>query len=434
MSALAGLVDGFARGYGLSRQWARDDEDRQAREEERAYMREQRERLRRDQANEDALDAALKGVRSSVPTYGASAEDSDMYGPLAGNLQQTPRPQRDVLADQARAAAGVGGRRGAELGLRFQQGVDALDETQRQRRRQDVQDAQAAIDREHQRQLGDIQLRQAKALDSWRQAGVRYSRGDLVGSLQTLSAGYEAVPDGRKLVVTNGMFGLATPDGKWAEPPVPISRENVEAALTHAQRFLDPSAWAHFQTVRQGDTKIADERDYRTGMLGVSRDKLALDRDEFNAKERGGMFHRPPTAAEIFSPIGASDDGTRILGRQGSRLVEQRVPAGYENGLFPKVTGEKGPRPTKFLKGEDGTHTAYGDDGRPLYNIVNGGLEAPLGVDNSSWAKMQRDAQKAGVRAAIGKNANGAPAVAYIGRDGKPYDTLQEAAAARPTK
>jgi hypothetical protein len=298
---------------------------------------------------------------------------------------------------------------------------------------------EAATDRTDARKLRGFQIsaaelanRQALAKQSWQRAGLMFSRGDLGGALQTLSQGYETYPDGRKLVATqDGQFGLATPDGKWVEPPVPITRENVEAALSHAQRFLDPSAWAQFQGVRQGDQKITDDRVYRDGMLRYYGDKLGLERDEFNAQKAGGMFQRPPTAADVFTPIGLSNDGKRILGRQGGGIREVPVPDGYSD-LFPKVTGNKGPRPTKFIKGEDGTHTAYGDDGRPLYNVINGGLEAPLGVDNSSWSRMQKDASKAGVRAALGKNADGAPMVAFIGRDGKPYSTLEEAIAAKP--
>lgn len=434
VGALAGLVDGFARGYGLSRQWAREDEDAKARAEERAYLNEQRERLRRDQADQDAIGAALKGVKRNVPTYGGSIEDSDMYGPLAGDLQTTQRSQRDILADQARAIAGIGGLRGAQLGLQFQQGVDAIDETQRQRRRQDVNDAAAARTRAVTDELQGMQLAQAQAKDAWMRAGLRYSRGDLGGSLREMAGGYDKYPDGRKLVTTpDGQFGVATPDGKWVEPPVPINRENVEAALNYAQRFLDPSAWAQFQGVRQGDRKIDIDADNKEFMQGYYRDKLGLDKRQLDAQIEGRMFQRPPSAADVFTPIGLSDDGTRILGRQGGGIREVPVPAGYK-GLFPKVTGEKGPRPAKFLKGDDGTQTAIDEAGRPLYNVLNGGLEAPLGMDNSGWVKTQRDASKAGVRAALGKGPDGVPMVAFIGRDGLAYSTLEEAAAAKPKK
>lgn len=339
MSALAGLVDGFTRGYGLSRQWAREDEERKAREEERAYLREQRDRLRREQEADDDIDRRLSNVPTTNDKWGPGYESAAAFpmrdddGNVMPGVQSTPRAYKDVLTDQAAAVRGIGGRRGVAMANQLQQFANV--ESDR---------AETAVDRARQRQLADIQLRQAKALEAWRQAGSRYSRGDLVGSLQTLGAGYEAVPDGRQLVVANGMFGLATPDGKWVEPPVPINRENVEAALTHAQRFLDPAAWKGFQEVRQGDQKLTDERGYRRDMVGIYRDKNALDGRQLDAQISGGMFTRPPSAADIFNPIGVSDDGTRILGRQGGGIREVPVPAGYDKGLFPKVTGARGSR------------------------------------------------------------------------------------------
>lgn len=415
-SIAAGLMDGYVRGLGLRRQMDREDEERAAREEDRAFQREQREftrgqraRMEREQADADAYQSSIRGIRGE-------GEFTDTEVDPTGFQNQRDTTVKRTRADVLRDTEGV------------QRRFGRLTEAEQTRSL-----SEADVDRARQRQLGDIQLRQAKALDAWRQAGVRYSRGDLAGALQALSSGYEAVPDGRQLVVSNGMFGLATPDGKWVEPPVPINRENVEAALSHAQRFLDPSAWAQFQGVRQGDQRITNDQNFRAAQQGIDRDRLTLARDEFDERRRGGMFTRPPTSADIFSPIGLSDDGTRILGRQGSRIVEQPVPAGYK-GLFPKVTGDRPERkrPTRFVKTEDGTQTAYGEDGRPLFNLLDGGVEAPLGVSQTAWNRMQREARTAGVRAAIGEDASGNPTVGFIGRDGRAYSTVQEAAAAKP--
>ncbi|MFM1990215.1 MAG: hypothetical protein RJA99_3172 [Pseudomonadota bacterium] len=408
--AFAGLVDGFVRGYERSRDWAQQDEDRK-------FQAAQRERMLKQQQQDDEFQTALRGIQPEG-TSNAPVDDPTREG--VAYSQPVTRSAADVRRDTANVYRRFGRPAEAEQMI-------ALNE--------------ADTDRANTRRLTGFQItaaeaaqRRAAAMEGWQRAGLRYSRGDLGGALRELSTGYESYPDGRKLVVSqDGRFGLATPDGKWVEPPVPVTRENVEAALTHAQRFLDPSAWAQFQGVRQGDQKIADEKAYREFMQKYYGDKLGLERDEYEAKKRGGMFQRPPTSADIFNPIGVSDDGRRILGRVGSGVREVPVPEGY-SGLFPKVTGEKGPRPAKFLKGEDGTHTAHAEDGRPLYNVVNGGLEAPLGVDNTSWARMQREASKAGVRAALGKGPDGAPAVAFIGRDGLPYSTLEEAAAAKPGK
>lgn len=336
-SIAAGLVDGYVRGLGLRRQMNREDEEAKAREEDRAWRKEQQDWMRRERQADDEIDRRLSAVPTTAEKWGSDYSSAaasgapmrDDEGNLMPGVQSTPRAYRDVLTEQAAAVRGVGGRRGVAMANQLQQFANV-----------EADRTEAGIDRARTRQLGDIQLRQAKALDAWRQAGVRYSRGDLVGSLQTLGSGYEAVPDGRQLVVTNGMFGVATPDGKWVEPPVPINRENVEAALAHAQRFLDPAAWKGFQEVRQGDQRLTDERGYRKDMVGIYRDKNVLDERQLTAQINGGMFTRPPSAADVFTPIGLSDDGTRILGRQGGGIREVPLPPGYK-GLFPKVTGAK---------------------------------------------------------------------------------------------
>lgn len=386
-SVFAGLADGFARGYGLSRQFARDEEDRKDREEERKDRAAMRERLRRQQADDDAVTEALRGVKRDVSSYGPSPEDSDMYGPLAGDLRQVPRSQRDILADQARAVAGVGGLRGAQLGLQFQQGVDSLDELQRQRRRDDAADArQRRIDDET---ATDVAARRAREAITDRQArvvdGLRTARamlgfaGDdpkqLAGVVNAMSAIYEGVPDGRKLVMTpDGKMGLVGPDAKFLYPPVPVNRKNIEDALAYGERYLDPN-WAARE---QRDT----ERSYRGTLANIAQREL-------DAKIGGGYFNQ--------RPAGTGGESVRTI-----------------------------------TDPNDGTVTILGRNGQPSHNILSGGVQVGLGLTNSAWQKAQRDAASAGVRAAIGKDARGQDRIAFIGADGKPYDSVAEAARARP--
>lgn len=386
-SIAAGLVDGFARGYGLSRQAARDEEDRKDRAEERADRAAARERLRRQQADEDAVTEALRGVKRDVSSYGPSPEDSDMYGPLAGDLRQVPRSQRDILADQARAVAGVGGLRGAQLGLQFQQGVNSLDELRRQRQREDASDARQtrldaedATDRTSRRAREAMADRQARAVE-----GLRVARGMLgfVGNdpkqladvVKTMSALYENVPDGRKLAMTpDGKMGLVGPDQKWVYPPVPVTRKNIEDALAYAERYIDPN-WAARD---QRDT----EREYKGVIARVAQNQL----DE---QIRQGYYNQRPTG-------GSSSSGS-----------------------------------TRNITNEDGTVTVLNREGQPLHNILSGGVQVGLGLTNSAWQKAQREAAAAGVRTAIGKDAQGRDRIAFIGADGKPYDSVAEAAKAR---
>jgi hypothetical protein len=380
-SIAAGLVDGYVRGMGLRRQMNREEEDRKDREELRA-------RRRQQQAEEDSINAALRGVKRDVSSYGPSPEDSDLYGPDAGALRQVQRSQRDILADQARAVAGIGGLRGAQLGLQFQQGVDQLDEVQRQRRRQDAADVRQAgldrenaADRESRRAREAIADRQMRVLEGLRNARLLASTAGndpqrLAGVAQAMSTMYEGVPDGRKLLVNNGTMGVAGADAKWIFPPVPITRENVNAALDYAERYLDPN-WA---TRQQADTNDL----YRRGLLkNAGRDQDRQDR-QLKAQIDGGYFNQ--------KLVGAA-----------SRNTED----------------------------EDGTVTVQDRNGKPQFNIISGGQQVDLGITNTSWKKAQREAATAGVRAAIGKDKTGRDVIGFIGADGKPYTTAAEAARAR---
>ena len=429
--AFAGLVDGFTRGLNQSRQWAREDEERQAREEDRAFLREQRGLTRKAAEDDARIASAVQNVPTTTEKWGDGYADAatrgapmrDDDGNVMPGAQSTPRSARQVYADQAAAVRGIGGLRGVLLSNQLQGFANA-----------EADRDEAAVDRVDARKLRDIQLRsqqinqqQQELLNGVKRAGALLRMGSPRAAVEMLAQSYGSFPDGMKLIVEGNTVGRAGPDGKWVDPPVSITQENAAAMVNHAFQYADPAAWAKV-------TEVGDNRAYRKGLVDYYQGRNQLDRDEFNAKNAGGMFTRSPSAADTFSPIGLSDDSTRILGRVGSRLVEQPVPSGYSK-MFPKVTGERPTRPTatKFLKsGEDGTHTAYGDNGKPLFNLLPNGLEAPLGVTGDSWRKQEQLAGKAGVRAALGKGPDGSPMVAYIGRDGQPYSTLEEAAAAKP--
>lgn len=396
--AFAGLVEGFTRGYDTSRRWARENEEAEARKAEEAWRKEQQERQRRQYADDDAINAAIKGVKRNVPTYGSSIEDSEMYGPLAGDLQTTQRSTRDILAESARAVSGVGGLRGMQLGLQFQQGVDALDATQEQRRRQALadarqreQDTQAGIDRDARRAREAMADRQARVLEGMRNLRLMLaSAGNDPSKLAEIAKGmksvYEGVPDGRDVVLGNGTMAVATPNGRYVPgfEPVAITRENLESALDYAERYLDPN-WATRAKVDTDGRRV-------DATIGLGVAQLGLSRDEHNARlaGRGGYGHAPPAPRE--------------------------------------------PRPPRIIKGADGTQTALDANNKPLYNILDGGIEAPIGLTNSAWESIKRSATKAGVDVDIAPDRTGRLVVGYIGRDGNAYTTLQEAVAARPVR
>lgn len=393
-SIAAGLVDGYVRGMGLRRQMDRDEEDRKDREEERADRAAMREQLRRRQAEDDVLTAELRGVPRTTTGWGPGYDRArEIDAPLRdddGNLMpgtttQAPRSQRDILADSAQRASATGTLRGLQLGLQFQQGVDSLDELQRQRRREDASDArQARVDAETATDLASRRAREAIADRHARVVdGMRTARamlgfvGDdpkqLAGVVNAMSAIYEGVPDGRKLVMTSdGKMGLVGPDAKFLYPPVPVNRKNIEDALAYGERYLDPN-WAARE---QRDM----EREYRSVLARVAKDQL-----------------------------------------------DEQIKQGYFRHPTPQQPGT-----TRVTDPNDGTVTVLGRNGEPLHNILAGGVQVGLGMSNSAWMKAQREAATAGVRAAIGQDARGQSRIAYIGADGKAYDSAAEAAKAKP--
>lgn len=291
----------------------------------------------------------------------------------------------------------------------------------------------------NQLEQSDMALRQQHVQNALGTAGFLHGAGDYRGALNVLNGAYGLVPDGHQFVIDDkaGTVGVANQSGKWVMPPSAINADTVGKMIETGQMYKNPELWKAIKTVGQKDTEIAqtgqhykdvgqhyrDDASYKQGVLGIHQDELA-------AKKAAGYFQKD----HPFTPIGLSDDNKRILGRQGSGLREQAIPEGY-SGLFPKVTGAGAkPSPTRWDKADDGTYTAHGADGKPLWNILEGGVEAPLGVSNTRWMDIQKQAKKAGVSASIGKRADGTPGVAYLGRDGEYYDNIEEAKAAKPTK
>jgi hypothetical protein len=120
-----------------------------------------------------------------------------------------------------------------------------------------------------------------------------------------------------------------------------------------------------------------------------------------------------------------------MLGVRGGSLAEMPIPAGYSKGAFPKIA-EKGtkPVPAKVMTDQEGNTVAYSAEGRPLYNIVGGGLEVPLGVTTSDYNRMVKESRTAKIPMEVG-SVDGKPVIAYKGKDGNYYSTLDEAKKAK---
>lgn len=388
-SIAAGLIDGYVRGLGLRRQMEREDEEREERKAERAWRAEQQGRQRQDWADEDQVRSALKTVKRDVSSYGPNPEDSELYGPQAGGLQRVSRSQRDILADSAKAVAGIGGVKGAQLGLQFQQGVDQLDEVQRQRRRNDLADerqrrldAENAIDIAARRAREKLADSQARVQHGLRQARVLIgsARGDparLTQAMKLMQSFYEDVPDGRKLVIDSRGAGVIGSDGKWVHKPVPITQENVEAALEYAERYADPEGYA-------ARKKLDTEAQYRAALAKEAERANTHNENVLRAQVIGGYYNQRP-----------------------------------------------GSTAAKIEKMDDGTIAAFSNSGMPIHNVLADGQVVTPGITNTAVRKAEVDAKRHGVTAVVGTKA-GRSVIAFQGRDGEYYDTAAEAAKAKP--
>jgi hypothetical protein len=166
-------------------------------------------------------------------------------------------------------------------------------------------------------------------------------------------------------------------------------------------------------------------------MAKVYEDRTGMDREELSAKIKGGLLSRAP---ERFSPLGLSDDATRIFGVRGGGVAELPIPAGYSKGSFPKVS-EKGPAGVDIRKTDEGFIAFNKTNGKPVYNLGSKGQPLPLGISESELLSKEKQAASAGTPLEMRADPeSGKLIIGYKGRDGNYYDSLEEARKAKPAK
>ena len=99
-----------------------------------------------------------------------------------------------------------------------------------------------------------------------------------------------------------------------------------------------------------------------------------------------------------------------------------------------KFTGAKGIKKTvKIEKDNEGNLVAFDTEGHVVHNVISGGLEVPPGVTESKYKQLNLQASKLGVPLHLGKDKDGSPTIAYLGKDGQYYSTPEEAVKAKVT-
>lgn len=415
MANIMGILGGVGQGISAGVQDLERMDEAKNRKEEAQFRKELQQRERERIAEEKRVGEQIKGIQTETP-----AEYDASMSTITKPAQKLSRAQ--MLARQAEIYSASPDRQSQMLGLQLSQASRAEESADR---------------------LKSIQTSYAdtvKAINAdpnkWVQENLAKFNSDEYGGPGT--KGFVAAPMSTAQGTVLNIYG---PQGQQASQ-IPVTRQDM-LRVAKSMYFDDLASvepkYAELAMKQEqlglereglGIKRMAGESDaqYKARMAKVYEDRTAQDREQFLAQKAGGMFSRAP---ERFSPLGVNDEGTRMLGVRGGGITEMPIPAGYSEGAFPKVA-KKGtkPVPAKIMKDEEGNTVAYSAEGRPLYNIVGGGLEVPLGVTSSDYNRMVKESRTAKIPMEVG-SVDGKPVIAYKGKDGNYYSTLDEAKKAK---
>lgn len=402
MANIMGILGGLGQGVSAGVQ----DLERM---EDAKFRKEQQQREREKFAEEKRVSEQIKGLQGET----TPAEYDESMSAITKPSQKLSRSQ--MLARQAEIYSASPDRQNQMLGLQL---------------------SQAARAEESSDKLKEIQTSYAdtvKAINAdpnkWVQENLAKFNSDEYGGPGT--KGFMAAPMSTPQGTVLNVIG---PQGQPG-PQIPVTRQDMmrvaKSMYFDQLASIDPKyAELAMQQEKIGLERMGLDIRQREGESNADyrRRMAAVQEAEYKAKERGGLFSRAP---ERFSPLGLSDDATRMLGVRGGSLAEMPIPAGYSKGAFPKIS-EKGtkPVPAKVMKDEEGNMVAYSAEGRPLHNIVAGGLEVPLGVTTTDYNRMVKESRAAKIPMEVGQ-VDGKPVIGFLGRDGNYYDTLDEAKKAK---
>jgi hypothetical protein len=329
MANIMGLLGGLGQGVSAGVQ----DLERM---EDAKFRKEQQQRERDKAAEEKRIAGQIKGLQSETTT---PAEYDESMSTITKPGQKLSRAQ--MLARQADIYSSSPDRATASYGLQLSQAARAEESSDR---------------------LKSIQTGYAdtvKAINAdpnkWVQENLAKFNSDEYGGPGT--KGFVAAPMSTPQGTVLNIYG---PQGQQASQ-IPVTKQDMMRVAKSMYFDELASVDPKYAELAMKQEQIGLERmgldirqkegesnaDYRRRMAKVYEDRTAQDREEFGVKQKSGYFAK---AEPAFTPLGLSDDGTKILGRVGGKLVEQPVPAGYSKGLFPKVTGTSSPKRDETLK------------------------------------------------------------------------------------
>jgi len=418
MANLMGILGGVGQGISAGVQDLERMDEAKNRKEEAQFRKELQQRERERIAEEKRVGEQIKSIQAETP-----AEYDASMSTITKPAQKLSRAQ--MLARQAEIYSASPDRQSQMLGLQLNQASRAEESADR---------------------LKSIQTSYAdtvKAINAdpnkWVQENLAKFNSDEYGGPGT--KGFVAAPMSTAQGTVLNIYG---PQGQQASQ-IPVTRQDMmrvaksmyfdelasvdpkyaELAMKQEQVGLERENLGLKRQANETDAQFkARQADYYAG-------NLALNRDEFTARKAGGMYSRAP---ERFSPLGLSDDATRMLGVRGGSLAEMPIPAGYSKGSFPKVA-EKGSAGVDIRKTDEGFIAFSKTTGKPVYNLGSKGQPLPIGVSESDLLTREKQAASAGIPLEMRSDPeSGKLIIGYKGRDGNYYDSLEEARKAKPAK
>jgi hypothetical protein len=213
------IAGGAAKGYTEGAEDIR-------RKQEFDSLQRQRQRVEKQQKLDDDLSATLKGIRppgsyeDATPANTTEAAPG-FTGPPSGTKKVTVTPA-DYTQAQAAALARDG--RLSNVVASHQLRQTAL-----------------------QTQAAEAAAKRAEAQDTLMQAAQLKARGDVVGAARILQQGYSKHPDGHDIVIEDrgGVphIAVAGPDGRFLQPPVPVTDQSVQAMIDRGITMLSPDTY-----------------------------------------------------------------------------------------------------------------------------------------------------------------------------------------------
>lgn len=424
MANIMGLLGGLGQGISSGVQSLERMEDAK-------FRKEQQQREREKAAEEKRVGEQIKAVKAETP------EERDVSGEfITKPAQKLSRSQ--MLARQAEIYSASPDRANQMLGLQLSQAARSEESADRLKSIQtNYADTVKAINADPNKW---VQENLAKFNSD--EYGGPGTKGVIAAPMSTPQGTVLNVmgPQGQQLqqipVTKQDMMRVAK--SMYFDELASVNPDYAKLAMDQERLGLEREGVG---IKRQGlDLQRTDldlKRDYQTGMLGVYQEKNRIDADELKARSAlwGAQSKQALSAMNGFSSFLSQDPDSGVIygvkkdGTIGS-LQGPMDKAGKPVPLFPKTTGAKG-TVAKVMKDEDGNTVAYNNDGVPIHNIVGGGLVVPLGVTSSDWNSMKKKATDSGIQISAGKDKEGAPVIAYKGKDGNYYSTLEEARKAK---